>query len=75
MFVSREKVITVDYEIKWKDISYFQKVTRGGNGFVLAVFKDNHMFALTIEEYVQLKYEWMRDTGRLKDVEECVLQL
>ena len=75
MYISRKKTITVNYELKWAHISLFQEVTRGDKKFMLAILKNGQMIVLTYQEFVALKFEWMRDTGQLKGVKECVLQL
>jgi hypothetical protein len=75
MFIQRERVVTVNYELKWSHIGLFKEVTRGDKKFMLAILKNGQMIVLTYQEFVALKFEWMRDTGQLKGVKECVLQL
>lgn len=75
MYISRNQTITVNYEVKWQSIAYYKETMRGDKRFVIVLFKDNGMTVLTWEEFVALKFEWMRDTGQLKDARECVLQL
>ena len=75
MFIQREKVVTVNYELKWSQIGLFKEVTLGDKKFVLAILKNGQMIVLTHQEFVALKFEWMRDTGQLKGIKECVLQL